>query len=351
MGLLEQTVANIDKLNQEKMDQAQERLDNLTKPPGSLGKLEKIAVKLAGITGNVFPKVDQKHHLVMAADHGVVAEGVSAFPQEVTTQMVYNFLNGGAAVNVLTKQMESEVTVVDIGVANEIEAKDLVVKKVRRGTANLAQGPAMSYEEARAALEVGIEVGEDLISQGANLIGTGEMGIGNTTASSAILAAITDLSLDRIVGYGTGIDKKGLEKKKQVITQSLATNQPQVDDGIDILAKVGGLEIAGMAGVMLAAAANRVPVIVDGLISGAAALIAKKLNPQVIDYMIASHKSVEPGHIKIYDLLDLEPLLDLDMRLGEGTGAVLSMSLVEAATKIISDMATFTEAQIAVGAE
>ncbi|AGB41646.1 nicotinate-nucleotide--dimethylbenzimidazole phosphoribosyltransferase [Halobacteroides halobius DSM 5150] len=346
MGLLEETVAKIEKLDQEKMNQAQERLDSLTKPPGSLGKLEEIAVKLAGITGELFPKVDHKAHIVMAADHGVVAEGVSAFPQEVTTQMVYNFLNGGAAVNVLAKQMAAEVTIVDIGVVNELEAENLVIKKVKAGTDNLAQGSAMSRQEARAALEVGIEVGKDLISQGANLIGTGEMGIGNTTASSAILATITDLSLDEIVGYGTGIDEAGLKKKKQVITQSLAVNQPQVDDGIDILAKVGGLEIAGMAGVMLVAAANRVPVIVDGLISGAAALIAKKLKPQVTGYLISSHKSVEPGHIKIYDLLGLKPLLDLDMRLGEGTGAVLSMNLVEAATKIISDMATFEEAQI-----
>ncbi|GAB6100466.1 nicotinate-nucleotide--dimethylbenzimidazole phosphoribosyltransferase [Halanaerocella petrolearia] len=351
MSLLEETVTKIEKLDQEKMDLVQKRLDSLTKPPGSLGKLEKIAVKLAGITGKLFPKVDQKHHVVMAADHGVVTEGVSAFPQEVTTQMVYNFLNGGAAVNVLAKQMEAEVTVVDIGVANELETENLVVKKVKQGTDNLAQGPAMSHQEARAALEVGVEVGEDLISQGANLIGTGEMGIGNTTASSAILATITNLSLDEIVGHGTGISKEKLNNKKQVIAQSLEVNQPQVNDGIDILAKVGGLEIAGMAGVMLAAAANRVPVIVDGLISGAAALIAKKLNPQVTDYLIPSHKSVEPGHIEIYNLLDLEPLLDLDMRLGEGTGAVLSMNLVEAATKIISDMATFEEAQIAAGTE
>jgi nicotinate-nucleotide--dimethylbenzimidazole phosphoribosyltransferase len=348
MELLEATTEKIDRLDEEQMIAARQRLDSLTKPPGSLGKLEELAVKLAGIRGELLPKVDNKQHVVMAGDHGVVAEGVSAFPQQVTAQMVNNFLNGGAAINVLAQQVGAEMTIVDIGVAEELEDPNLVVNKVKFGTDNLAIGPAMSREEAIRSIEVGIEVSQNLIDQGANLIGTGEMGIGNTTASSAILAAITDLSIDKLVGYGSGIDQQGLEKKKQVIQQSLRVNQPQADDGIGILAKVGGLEIAGLVGVILGAAANRVPVIVDGLISGAAAVIAKQIEVQATDYLLPSHKSVEPGHIEIYKLLDLEPLLDLEMRLGEGTGAILAMNLVEAATKIISDMATFSEAGIGV---
>jgi len=348
MELLQETIEKISGLKEEQMLAAQQRLDSLTKPPGSLGKLEELAVKLAGIQGAILPKVDNKHHVIMAGDHGVVAEGVSAFPQQVTAQMVDNFLNGGAAINVLAQQVGAEMTIVDIGVAEELEGPNLVVNKVKAGTDNLAEGPAMSRREAVESIEVGIEVSQKLIDQGANLIGTGEMGIGNTTASSAILAAVTDLSIDKLVGHGTGIDQQGLEKKKQVIQQSLRVNQPQDDDGIDILAKVGGLEIAGLVGVILGAAANRVPVIVDGLISGAAALVAKQIEAQVTDYLLPSHKSVEPGHIEIYKLLDLEPLLDLEMRLGEGTGAILAMNLVEAATKIISDMATFSEAGIRV---
>ncbi|KXS42049.1 MAG: nicotinate-nucleotide--dimethylbenzimidazole phosphoribosyltransferase [Candidatus Frackibacter sp. T328-2] len=346
MELLKETIAGIDNLDEEKMEEAQERLDSLTKPPGSLGKLEEIAVKLAGIGRDIFTKVDKKAHIVMAGDHGVVKEGVSTVPQAVTTQMVHNFLNEGAAVNVLANQVGAEVVIVDIGIANDIEAEELVVKKIKYGTNNIAQGAAMTREEAVASIEAGIEVVQELIDKGANLIGTGEMGIGNTTPSSAVLTTMTELSLDETVGYGTGISDKQLKKKKEVIAEALEINQPQADDGIDILSKVGGLEIGGMAGVMLGAAANRVPVLIDGLISGAAALIAQNLEPKVVDYLIPSHKSVEPGHIEIYRVLGLEPMLDMDMRLGEGTGAVLGMNLVEAATRIISEMATLEEAQV-----
>ncbi len=348
MKLLSKTIEQVEELDEAKMTEAKKRLDSLTKPPGSLGQLEDVAIKLAGITGELFPQVDYKQHVVMAGDHGVVSEGVSAFPQEVTVQMVHNFLNGGAAVNVLANQVGAEVSIVDIGVAEEITADGLINKKVKLGTDNLAQGPAMSRQEAVTSLEVGIEVANNLVAEGANLIGTGEMGIGNTTPSSAILAAMTDLSLDEIVGYGTGIDDQGLKKKKEIIKQALKLNQPQADDGIDVLTKVGGLEIGGMAGVMLGAAAKRVPVLVDGLISGAAALIAKQIEPQVTHYLLPSHKSEEPGHIRMHQLLDLKPMLDLNMRLGEGTGAVLGMELVEAATRIISGMATFEEAEIKV---
>lgn len=347
MELLEKTVTEIDKLNEEKMTEAKQRLDSLTKPPGSLGKLEKIAIKLAGMSGKLYPKVDKKVHILMAGDHGVVSEGVSAVPQEVTVQMVYNFLNEGAAVNVLANQVGVEVTIIDIGVASKLDAEGLIDKKVKLGTDNLAQGPAMERKEAVASIETGIEVVTEMIEEGANLIGTGEMGIGNTTPSSAILTAMTDLPLDDTVGFGTGIDDEQLEKKKEIVAQAIEVNQPDTNDGLDILAKVGGLEIGGMAGVMLGAAAANKPVMVDGLISGAAALIAQKIEPKVTNYLIPSHKSVEPGHIRMYEILELEPMLDMDMRLGEGTGAILGMDLVESATKIISQMATFEEAQVA----
>ncbi|MGM0472257.1 MAG: nicotinate-nucleotide--dimethylbenzimidazole phosphoribosyltransferase [Bacillota bacterium] len=349
MDLLATTLDKINSLDKKKMAQAATRLDNLTKPPGSLGKLEKLAIKLAGITGELYPQVDKRYQLVMAADHGVAAEGVSAFPQEVTTQMVKNFLAGGAAINVLAKQAQAEVKVIDVGIANQLDVEGLIDQKVRLGTANLATGPAMSRAEAVSSIEAGIEEVNQVIAKGANLVGTGEMGIGNTTPSSAILAAMTDLSLTEIVGYGSGVDESGLEKKKQAITSALEVNQIDSSDGLDVLAKVGGLEIGGMAGVMLGAAAANVPVMIDGLISGAGALIAYTLQSEVANYLIPSHKSEEPGHLKIYQILGLEPMLDLDMRLGEGTGAVLGMNLVEAATKIISQMATFAEAEVSNG--
>ena len=346
MSLLKEATAKIGGLDKDKMEEAQNRLDSLTKPPGSLGQLEDLVLKLAGITGKLYPEVSDRRHILMAGDHGVVAEGVSAFPQEVTVQMVHNFLNGGAAVNVLAKQVGAEVMIVDIGVAEEIEAEELVVRKVKAGTDNLAKGPAMTRKEAKESVEVGIELAEDLINQGADILSTGEMGIGNTTPSSAILAAVTGLDVEEVVGYGTGVDEEGLKKKQEVVEKSLELNNPDSKDGLDVLAKVGGLEIGGMAGVMLGAAANGKPVVVDGLISGAAALIAKLLAPEAAYYMLPSHQSKEPGHIKIYQELGLKPMLDLEMRLGEGTGALLGMELVEAAVNIIEGMATFEEAGI-----
>ncbi len=346
MSLLKETCANIGKLNQEAMEKAKERLDSLTKPPGSLGKLEDIAIKLAGMSGKVFTEVNNKVHIVMAGDHGVVEEGVSAFPQEVTPQMVLNFINEGAAINVLARQVGAEVKIVDMGIATDLQAKKVINKKIKKGTDNMVKGPAMSRKEAIAALEAGIEVAGDAIKEGANIIGTGEMGIGNTTPSSAIIAAVTDINLDELVGPGTGIDSDSLQHKQQVIKKAIEVNGPDPDDGIDILAAVGGFEIAGMAGVMLGAAAHKIPVIVDGLISGAAALIASKINKDVVNYMLPSHKSTEPGHINILHEIGLEPMLDLNMRLGEGTGAVLAMNIVEAATRIIKDMATFAEASV-----
>ena len=308
--------------------------------------LEELAKKLAGIVRSPFPKVEDKVVIVMAGDHGVVAEGVSAFPQEVTPQMVYNFIRGGAGINVLARHAGARVVVADIGVAAEIDHPLLVKCKVRPGTANIARGPAMSREEAVRALEAGIEVVSREIERGADLVATGDMGIGNTTPSSAILAAFTGLPLDDIVGRGTGIDDERLRSKKEAITRALETNRPDPADALDVLAKVGGLEIGGLAGVILGAAARRTPVVIDGFISGAAALVAARLVPRAVDFMIASHVSEEPGHRHILRLLGLHPMLHLKMRLGEGTGAALAFHLVEAATKILAEMATFAGAGV-----
>jgi len=350
MSLLKETLSKIEGLDEKKMQEAQDRLDSLTKPPGSLGKLEEIAVKLAGISGDVYYKVNQKHHILMAGDHGVVEEGVSAFPAEVTVQMVYNFLHKGAAINVLADQIGAKVTIVDIGIAGEIEADGLINRKIRKGSSNIAKGPAMSKEEAILSLEIGIEMANNAIKSGANLLGTGEMGIGNTTPSSAIIAAVTDEPLSKLVGYGTGIDDERLAHKIEVIKKAIDTNKADTNDGIDVLTKLGGFEIGGMAGVMLGAAANKKPVIIDGLISGAAAIVATLIEPETSNYFIPSHQSVEPGHSAVYKYLGLEAMLNLNMRLGEGTGAILAMYLVEAASDIISGMATFAEANVS-GAE
>jgi nicotinate-nucleotide--dimethylbenzimidazole phosphoribosyltransferase len=345
-NLLDKTMQEIGQLNKEAMDAARERQAQLTKPAGSLGQLEEISIRLAGITSNVANDVTNKTVIVIAGDHGVTDEGVSAFPKEVTVQMVYNFLRGGAAVNVLSAHAGAEVVVVDVGVASEIDDARVISKKVRYGTANLAKEHAMTREEAIKAVEAGIEVAVDQIDRGANIIATGDMGIANTTASSAILMAITGLGSDVAVGRGTGIDDAGIKKKREIVEKSISLHNPDSSDPIDVLAKVGGLEIAGIAGVILGAASRKVPVVIDGFISGAGALIAGQLSPASKEYMFASHVSVEPGHRIILDELGLKPMLFMDMRLGEGTGAVLAMNLIEAACKIIKEMATFAEAGV-----
>ncbi|HHX75337.1 MAG TPA: nicotinate-nucleotide--dimethylbenzimidazole phosphoribosyltransferase [Firmicutes bacterium] len=327
--------------------EAQKLLDSLTKPPGSLGVLESIARKIAGITGKAKPEVPQKTAILMAGDHGVVAEGVSAYPQEVTPQMVLNFLSGGAAMNVLARHAGAELLIVDVGVASDLPEHPLLCRrKVAYGTANMAQGPAMTRAQAVAALEAGIEIAEDCINKGAGLLGTGEMGIGNTTPSAAIAAFYSNRPVADVCGRGTGADDARLQLKIRVIEQALAVNRPQADDALDVLAKIGGLEIAGMAGVMLAAAAHKIPVMIDGFISGAAALIAARLQPLAAEYMLASHLSEEPGHAIILEMLGLTPFLRLNMRLGEGTGAALGMNMVDAALKIMHEMATFASAGV-----
>jgi nicotinate-nucleotide--dimethylbenzimidazole phosphoribosyltransferase len=344
---LEQIIKEIKPLDEAAMRSARARQDRLTKPPGSLGRLEELSIQLAGIKADPFPSVKRKAIIVMAADHGVTLEGVSAYPSDVTAQMVLNFLRGGAAINVLARQAQARVTVVDIGVAADFESMPgLIRRKIMRGTRNLAQGPAMTHEEAEQALQVGVDVFEDEMARGLDMVATGDMGIGNTTPSSAIVAALTGYSAAQVVGRGTGIDDQGLERKIRVIEQALAVNQPDANDAMDVLHKVGGLEIAGLAGVMIAAASRRIPVVVDGFISTAAAMIAVALAPRLRDYLISAHQSVEIGHQAMLKHLNLNPLLDLNLRLGEGTGAVLAFHLMEASARILCEMATFDEAGV-----
>ncbi|HEY6084942.1 MAG TPA: nicotinate-nucleotide--dimethylbenzimidazole phosphoribosyltransferase [Nitrospira sp.] len=323
------------------------RLDRLTKPQGSLGRLEELAVQYCTMTGERKPAVPKGVVFTFAADHGVVDEGVSAYPREVTAQMVLNFLRGGAAVNVLARHAGVEVQVVDIGVAYEFEPiASLINRKLMKGTRNMAHEPAMDRTTAEQALMVGIDLATDAAREGVGLIATGDMGIGNTTASAAITAILTASNVDDVTGQGTGIDEHGRRKKVEVIERALTRLRPDPVDAIDVLAKVGGLEIAGMAGLILGSAAAKVPVVLDGFIAGASALIACELQPRCRQYLIASHRSVERGHTVVLDHLRLKPLLDLDLRLGEGTGACLAMGLVQAAIKILTEMATFGEAGV-----
>ena len=345
---LQELLSSIPPLDEAAMDAARERQNQLTKPQGSLGRLEELSIRIAGITGQARPVIQHKVITVMAGDHGVVAEGVSAFPQEVTPQMVANFIHGGAAINALARHVGARVVVVDMGVAADLPPHPgLVDKKVAYGTANMAQGPAMTREQAEQALLAGADVVQTQLQPGLDILGTGDMGIGNTTPSAAIAAALTGRDPAEIAGRGTGLDDAGVQHKIEVIRRALAVNQPDPGDALDVLAKVGGFEIAGLAGAMLAAAANRVPVMVDGFISTAAAMIAVGLAPDVRSYLIASHHSQEQGHGVMLDWLGLTPLLDLDLRLGEGTGAALGISLAEAACKVLDEMATFAEAAVA----
>lgn len=346
--LLEQTIAQIGPLDAQALAGARARQRELTKPEGSLGRLEDLAVQIAGMRSQARPRIERPAVIVMAGDHGVARQGVSAFPSEVTPQMVVNFLHGGAAINVLARQVGARVVVVDMGVAGELpEHPDLLRCKVARGTADLSEAPAMTRAQARLAVERGIAVARDQIAQGVDLIGTGDMGIGNTTPSSAIVAALSGRPPAEVTGRGTGLDDAGLARKIAVIERALALHRPDTADGLDVLAKVGGFEIGGLAGVIIGAAAQRVPVVVDGFISGAAALVALRLAPAVQPYLIAAHRSVERGHRAALELLGTAPLLDLDMRLGEGSGAALAIGLCQAACRLLDEMATFAEARVA----
>jgi nicotinate-nucleotide--dimethylbenzimidazole phosphoribosyltransferase len=344
---LKNLISNIQPLDIEAMEVARARQNDLTKPRGSLGRLEEISIQLAGITAEPVPEIEHKVVIVMAGDHGVVADGVSAYPSEVTPQMVMNFLIGGAAINVLSRHTGARVVIVDMGVAVEMESHpDLIVKKVALGTENISQGPAMTHEQAMQAVESGADVVKDEINKGLDILAIGDMGIGNTTPSAAIAASLLGSSIEEIVGRGTGVDDAGLQRKINAVKRALETNQPDAKDGLDVLAKVGGFEIAGLVGAILTAASHRKPVVIDGFISTAAAMIAVNLAPQARDYLFSAHRSQELGHQLMLEWLGFEPLLDLQMRLGEGTGAVLAISIIEAASKILSEMATFSEAGV-----
>jgi nicotinate-nucleotide--dimethylbenzimidazole phosphoribosyltransferase len=359
MKLLEATCARIANFNLEKAQEnvimARRRLDSLTKPQGSLGRLEDLATQIVMITGNPRPSLKHKVIITMAGDHGVTEEGVSAYPKEVTPQMVYNFLRGGAAINVLARQVGARVVVVDMGVASKLDIEGIGSRdasaefrdcKIGFGTKNFTKGPAMTREEAVACIEKGIEVVEEEAKRGMDILGTGDMGIGNTTPSAAVMSVLTGIPPGEMAGYGTGISDEALAKKIAVIEKGIALNKPDRHDPIDVLAKVGGFEIGGICGMILGAAARRIPVVIDGFISCAGAMLAVKLAPRVKDYPIASHCSAERGHRTCLRQMGLTPLLDLNMRLGEGTGAALAMHLAEASVRILNEMATFESAGV-----
>lgn len=347
MERIKKAAKDIPEIDHEITKKTQKRLDNLTKPLGSLGRLEELAKQICGITGKVSPSLENKVIFTLTADHGVTDEGISAYPKEVTAQMVYNFLRGGACINVLARHVGVKVIVVDIGVAEDLKPHPkLIIKKVNYGTKNMAKGQAMTREEAVKAIETGIEIFNEELKNGIDILGTGEMGIGNTTAASAITACFTNKPVEEITGRGTGLDDQGLKNKIDIIKRSLSLNKPDPSDPIDVLSKVGGFEIGGLAGIILAAASKKIPVVIDGFISGAAALVAFKIEPKVKDYMIAAHKSQEGGHKIILEYIGLRPLLDLDLRLGEGTGGALGIGLADAAIKILTQMATFKSANV-----
>jgi len=347
-NLIDQTLAKIIPPDQSAMDAARARQDTLTKPQGSLGRLEELSITLAGIFMDPIPKINRKVVILAAGDHGVVAEGVSAYPQEVTPAMVGNFLAGGAAINVLARHVGASIVVLDAGVAADLPADPAMrAVKIGRGTANMAIGPAMSREDAIKCIEAGIAAADEQIAKGADLIAFGDMGIGNTTPSSAITAVVTGADPSVTTGRGTGLDDPALAHKVEVVRRSIEVNKPDAKDGLDLLAKVGGFEIGMLAGAMLGTAAAHRPAVVDGFISGAAALIAWTLAPTLSHYLIASHQSVEPGHRIGMETMGLTPLLDMGMRLGEGSGATLAMPIIEAAAKCLAEMATFADAGVA----
>lgn len=350
MSLLKETIQKIYPQDSDSRDLAKERLDQLAIPPWALGDLMDLGIDLAGICRSVKPVVTKKAIVTMAGDHGVVAEGVSKFPQEVTPQMVYNFVNGGAGINALARQAGADVIVVDMGVAADLsdlaEAGKIIDKKIGKGTNNIVKGPAMSMANAIKSVEAGISIAMDL-DEKVDVFGTGDMGIGNTTPSTAIAAVITGKPVEELTGRGTGLDDEQLAHKQQVIKDILLRNKPNPKNGLEVLNCVGGFEIGGIAGLILGAAALKKPVVVDGFISTAGALIAVAIEPFARDYIICAHRSMEPGHKAMQEKLGCRPLLDLNLRLGEGTGAALAMNLVEAAVAVLTEVATFEEAAVA----
>ncbi|WP_173917245.1 nicotinate-nucleotide--dimethylbenzimidazole phosphoribosyltransferase [Halobacillus sp. Marseille-Q1614] len=343
---IQKLIQSIEPIHQERMGETEAYLDTLTKPPGSLGRLEDIAVRLSGITGQEAPPVSPPGILVFAGDHGIVEEGVSAFPQEVTVQMIRNFLEGGAAINVFARKIGAELQVVDVGAVSEIQNERLVSRKIAAGTRNFLKTDAMTKQQAHAALLAGIESAEEMIARGIKCLILGEMGIGNTTPASAIVSVLTGCSVEKAVGYGTGISDDKKLHKKSVIEEAVRLRDPDRTDPIDVLKKLGGFEIAAISGAILAAGKARIPVIIDGLICTSGAMVACRLNANIKDYLMAGHVSLEPGHRIALEDIGLEPLLDLELKLGEGTGAALAFPLLEAAVRMRNEMATFDSARV-----
>jgi nicotinate-nucleotide--dimethylbenzimidazole phosphoribosyltransferase len=349
MDFFSQIVNKITPQDQDARKEAKNRLDNLTMPHWAMGRLMDLALDLAGISGSIKPAVEKRVVVVMAGDHGVVSSGVSKYPQEVTNQMVRNFVAGGAVINAMARVARASVVVVDMGInadLGDLVEQGLVLdRKMRRGTGDISLGPAMTKDEARRCMETGMELALEM-SQRFDVLATGEMGIGNTTPSSAITAVVTGKSADQVTGRGTGIDEAQFRHKVSVIETIIAVNQPNPKDAMDILAKVGGYEIGGLAGLILGGASQKKPVIIDGFISTAAALLAYCVCPISAEYMISAHRSVEHGHNAALAHLGKQPLIDLDLRLGEGTGAALAMPLVEASVRLLNEVATFKEAAV-----
>ncbi len=356
---MEKLLEKIADVKNEFSETAQRRLDNMTKPRGSLGRLEEFARRIVTITENTMPGLDKKVIFTFAGDHGVAVEDVSAFPKEVTRQMVFNFLRGGAGINVLSRHAGAEVVVVDIGVDFDFESNPsvsanskrgrgglFISRKIMMGTKNMRREPAMKRQEAEECIRIGIELASEYAERGYRIFGTGDMGIANTTPSSAIAAVFTGKSVSEVTGRGTGINDDALKNKIRVIEDAIELNKPDLADPIDVLSKVGGAEIGGIAGLIIGAALNRTPVVIDGFISTAGALIAYCIEPKVKNYMFAAHNSAEKGHKAMLEKIGLRPILDLDLRLGEGTGAALAMLIIEAGLKIYKEMATFGEAGV-----
>ena len=347
----EQALRRIRPLSENWLQKAKNRLDNLTKPRGSLGRMEEIAARIVAIREEERPSLAKKEIFVFVGDHGVVSEGVSAYPQDVTGLMVRNFLAGGAAINVLARYGGADIKVVDIGMKEDVEDSEALIRKnIKRGAGNIAQGPSMTCEEAEEAINVGVEMAETAGRNGASMIATGEMGIGNTTPSSALFSALLPAGIVDVTGRGTGLDEEGVRRKIRVIEKALEANRTAIGDPIATLAALGGLEIAGICGLCLGGAAQRLVVVVDGFISGAGALVAMRLDPAVKDYLFFSHQSSEKGHKTFFEKERIRPILDLDLRLGEGTGAALAMQVIEASARIYNEMATFEEVGIEPGA-
>lgn len=347
MKLLRETINEITASDKDAVKKAWKYIDNLTKPLGSLGELEEIGAKLSGITGQVFNKINKKNIIVMCSDNGICEEGVSSADQIITKVMTNSIPEMKTGVGVLASFVNADLTVVDIGVIGEIDNPNVVNRKIKNGTANICKGHAMTRDEAVRAIEVGIEITDNLCRDGYELFGTGEMGIGNTSTSAAVISSLLGTDIEELVGFGAGLTKEQFEKKKSILKKALGINNPDKNDVIDVIGKVGGFDIAGMCGCFLSAAKNKKPIVIDGLISCTAALCAYILKPETKDYMFASHKSEEVAVKYVFEHIGLSPILYLNMRLGEGSGCPLAFNVIEAALYLVSNMATFGDVGIA----